>query len=128
MSTHDWNKLLVDRGLMTRSEEDDFSEKHRVYHQANYNSNGSQIDKSELEPYFGKPNLQYHRRKRQYLAFRHPSIVYLIYTISNRQPEIVPWMAGHSARHSLIISQPHNGTFFVNAGCPDPWVITLFPY
>lgn len=120
MSTNDWNKLLVDRGLMTAPESIAVFEKHRAYYQVNHDSNGYLIDKSKMEPYFGKPHLHYHGRKHQYLAFRHPSIVDLIYAISNGRPEIVQWSANQSAKHSLIISQPHNGTFFANAWMAPP--------
>lgn len=120
MRNYDWNKLLVDRGLMTSSEEIAFSEKHRIYYQANYDSNGSLINKSEMEPYFGKPHLHFHGRKHQYLTFRHPSIVDLIYAISNGTPEIVQWSSNQSAKHSLIICQPHNGVFFAKAWMARP--------
>ena len=120
MSTHDWNKFLVDRGLMTKSDEAAFNAKHEIYYKRSYYAEGRKVDRSEMEPYFGKPHLQFHRRKRQYLAFRYPSIVDLIYAISSRKPEIVDWSSSQSAKHCLIISQPHNGSFFVNAWIGRP--------
>ena len=120
MSTHDWNKLLVDRGLMTQSQQAAVSEKHRRYYQAKHDTKGGLNDKSQMEPYFGKPHTGYHGRKHQYLTFLHPSIVDLIYAISGGQPEIVDWSPGQSAKHCLMISQPHNGSFFVNAWMGRP--------
>lgn len=115
MDTYDWDKLLIDRGLMTESEATTFQNSSSIYHRKHYESHGQKIDKSEMEPFFGKEALQYHGRKRSFLAFRHESIVDLIYAISTARPEIVPWSAAQSAKHSLIVSQPHNGVFFANA-------------
>ena len=89
MSTYNWHKLLVDRGLMTKSEETTFGEKSTLYHQRKYKS----LDKSQMEPFFGQENLQYHRRKCSYLAFQHDSIVDLVHSISSRRAET--GRAGH---------------------------------
>jgi len=118
MSANDWDKLLVDRGLMTETEAADFYKQSEVYYSTHSHIDGSTLDKSEMAPFFGKDPLQFDSRRCGYLAFRHDSILDLISSISIRRPEITTWPAYE--KHSLIISQPHNGTFFAVAWGLEP--------
>ena len=120
MSSEKREKILVDRGMMTESEETKFNARSQAYHRDHRNPDGSLLDKSYLAPFYGKHPLQFHRRRRSYLAFRHESIIDLVYSISNQRPEIIKWSANASEKHSLIISQPHEGTFFAVAWRKDP--------
>jgi len=117
MSSHDWNKLLIDRGMMTTAEVDVFYKKSSIYYQRCTDAGKAPINRYGMEPFFGEPELSFCVRKRRFLAFRHPSIVNLIRAISNERPEIVPWFADQHIKNSLVISQPHNGTFFAK-----PWM------
>ena len=118
MITNDWDKLLVDRGLMTETEAAGFYKQSEVYYGAHRHPDGSMLDKSELAPFFGKAQLQFDSRRCGYLAFRHDSILDLISSISIRRPEVTSWPAHE--KHCLTISQPHNGTFFAEAWGLEP--------
>ena len=118
MSTDDWDKLLVDRGLMTDTERAAFYEHCEAYYGADTYPDGTKINKSEMAPFFGKHPLQFDSRRCGYFAFRHDSILDLISSISIRRPEITLWPTYE--KHSLIISQPHNGTFFAVAWGLEP--------
>jgi hypothetical protein len=112
------NRVLVDRGLMTKTDATAFYEQHSAYYEAHRHPDGSRMDKSEMAPYFGKEPLNFNSRKCSYFAFRHDSIADLISAISTRRPEITMWP--NYTKHELIISQPHNGTYFAIGWCTNP--------
>ena len=111
MNKQDWESLLIDRGSMTKTEAEEFGVNSSAYFRPPHSD---RLDKSDIPPFFGRPALQYHGRKRQYLAFKHASIVDLVYAISASTPEIMPWSADVFVKDHIVISQPHNGVFFAN--------------
>lgn len=107
-----WEVVYEDRGMMTAVEEAELDLRYReIFSRENSYAVTGKFPQ-ELPPLFGKPRLQFDRRKSSYLAFKCGDIYSLVSSLSSETVEIVEW--GDSKKDHISISQPHDGVHFIS--------------